>query len=38
MDKKNRPSGYPEGLFSVGNQKLLLGLDAEFLGDVFRDS
>ena len=38
MDKKNRPSGYPEGLFSVGNQKLLLGLDAEFLGDVFWDS
>ncbi len=35
---KNRPSGYPEGLFSVGNQQLLLGLDAEFLGDVFWDS
>lgn len=35
---KNRPSGYPESLFSVGDQKLLLGLDAELLGDVFRDS
>ncbi len=35
---KNRPSGYPEGLFSVGNQQLLLGLDAELLGDVFRNS
>ena len=35
---KNRPSGYPEGLFSVGDQKLLLGLDTELLGDVFRDS
>ena len=35
---KNRPSGYPEGLFSVGDQKLLLSLDAELLGDVFRDS
>lgn len=35
---KNRPSGYPESLFSIGDQKLLLGLDAELLGDVFRDS
>ena len=35
---KNRLSGYPESLFSVGDQKLLLGLDAELLGDVFRDS
>lgn len=35
---KNRPSGYPESLFSIGDQKLLLGLDAELLGDVFRNS
>ena len=35
---KNRPSGYPESLFSVGDQKLLLSLDAELLGDVFGDS
>ena len=35
---KNRPSGYPESLLSIGDQKLLLGLDAELLGDVFRDS
>lgn len=35
---KNRPPGYPEDLLNIGDQKLLLGLDAELLGDVFRNS